>query len=458
MSDLHTQEVQQIQKNFQELRKSSIPCTLQNQSVPSNITRSSSYKSKSSQVNINELNRVLSIDLIKRVAVVEPRVTMEELAKAAFKKKLMPPVVPEFKNITVGGAIMGTAIESSSHQFGLFSDNCLAYEILLGDGSIVRATAKENSDLFYGIVGSYGSLGIILSAEIQLITAPSFVKLTYRTFHTIADAISHMQSLSGKSTSPAFIEGIVYSSEHIVIIEGRPLLFEDPVLPTLSLNSSWSQWFYLHVKETKNKEEKIPLIDYLFRHDRGAFWMGAYATHPSIYSSWFFNRPFHQTTKDPSLLFRFLLGWALTSRKLYSVLHTKAEEWASKQFIIQDFFIPSTDAAAFIENVLEETKITPLWLCPVAPTKTPQILAPHLQTTSQIIDVGIYGIPQNSPTVPLIKKYERQAQALKARKMLYAYSYYSEEEFWKIYPLAEYEALRAKYHADTWLRIDKKVL
>lgn len=39
-----------------------------------------------------------------------------------------------------GGLVMGTGIESSSHIYGLFQHICVAYELVLADGSLVHCT------------------------------------------------------------------------------------------------------------------------------------------------------------------------------------------------------------------------------------------------------------------------------------------------------------------------------
>lgn len=39
-----------------------------------------------------------------------------------------------------GGLVMGSGIESSSHIYGLFQHICVAYELVLADGSLVRCT------------------------------------------------------------------------------------------------------------------------------------------------------------------------------------------------------------------------------------------------------------------------------------------------------------------------------
>ena len=66
----------------------------------------------------------------------------------------MLPVTPEFKHITVGGAVNGLGIESSSCRFGLFEKCIFKYEVLLSNGKNIEVT-KDNkySDLFHALPG-----------------------------------------------------------------------------------------------------------------------------------------------------------------------------------------------------------------------------------------------------------------------------------------------------------------
>lgn len=472
------QHAQDVEKLRQEFQKESGQLSLRNHPHPSNITRSPAYKAGASQLNINHFNRILEIDPVGRRIVVEPRVTMEQLAHVALEKGMMVPVIPEFKGITVGGAIMGGGLESASHRYGLFSDNCLAYEILLGDGTVVHASPEEHADLFYGIVGSYGSLGVLLAVELRLIPAKQWVKLKYRKFLSISEAMKYFQRIHGAISAPDFVEGVVFAPDHIKIIEGSFLENPGEVQATLSLDHTWSQWFYPHVKQQSDQfVEKIPLLEYLFRHDRGAFWIGAYGTHWSSIPRYFLEcrlkMPFlakllpafkpenFKGPQDPGPFFRLLWGWAMSSHRLYSWLHSKSEAWVESHFIIQDFCIPSENVAPFVEKIFKEIAIFPLWLCPTPKTKKPQILSPHFLPSSSpfIVNVGVYGIsPQKESPENLVHQLEKWTQAAEGRKVLYSYSYYTPEEFWSIYPKKEYENLRRLYHADKWMAVDQKTL
>src|SRR5690606_22627606 len=59
-------------------------------------------------------DRVLSVDPVTRTAEVEGMVTYEKLVAATLEHGLMPLVVPQLKTITLGGAVVGLGIESSS--------------------------------------------------------------------------------------------------------------------------------------------------------------------------------------------------------------------------------------------------------------------------------------------------------------------------------------------------------
>ena len=97
----------------------------------------------------------------------------------------MPLVVPQLKTITLGGAVTGLGIESTSLRNGLPHESVTEMEILTGDGRVLRATAdNEHADLFHGFPNSYGTLGYALSLTIELEPVQPFVHLRHFPFAT----------------------------------------------------------------------------------------------------------------------------------------------------------------------------------------------------------------------------------------------------------------------------------
>lgn len=129
------------------------------------------------------------------------------------------PVLPEIDDLTVGGMVMGTGIESTSHIYGLFQHICVSYELVLCDGSLVKCSRDENSDLFYAIPWSYGTLGFLTAVEIKLIPAKKYVKLTYNPVIGSDKIVSQFTAVS-KDLSNEFVEALAFSEDEAVIMTG----------------------------------------------------------------------------------------------------------------------------------------------------------------------------------------------------------------------------------------------
>lgn len=55
-------------------------------------------------------------------------------------------------------------------QVGLYQESIVAYEVVLADGTLVRATRdNEYSDLYYTLPWSHGTLGFLVALELQII-------------------------------------------------------------------------------------------------------------------------------------------------------------------------------------------------------------------------------------------------------------------------------------------------
>ncbi|EDN10430.1 conserved hypothetical protein [Histoplasma mississippiense (nom. inval.)] len=204
---------------------------------------------------------------------------MDRLVEATLPFGMVPPVVMEFPGITAGGGYAGTAGESSSFKYGFFDRTTNSVEMVLANGDVTTASETQNSDLFRGAAGAVGTLGITTLLELQLIPAKMYVKATYHPKRCVADTIRLVKEETNNPTND-YVDGILFSKDHGVVVTGTMTDEKPSETQVQTFSRSRDPWYYLHVKDktqdvTSPVTEYIPLAEYLFRYDRGGFWVGA---------------------------------------------------------------------------------------------------------------------------------------------------------------------------------------
>lgn len=407
-----------------------------------NSTRKSQYQ-RSRMVDTSGLSNVLKVDTKTKTAWVEPNVPMDGLVEATLKHGLVPPVVMEFPGITVGGGFAGTAGESSSFRYGFFDRTINWIEMVLANGEIVRASSTERSDLFFGAASSFGTLGVTTLLEIQLIEARTYVELTYLPVSSITEAQEKIDEAT-EDESVEYLDGIMYAQDRGVICAGRLTNTVGKGVKVQGFTKPTDPWFYIHVerlmkKQTSPVKEAIPITDYLFRYDRGGFWVAKYAFK-------YFITPFNRIT-------RFILDYFMHTRVMYHALH---QSGLSDLYIVQDVAIPYPKASEFMTYLGTSFKNYPIWLCPlkqsgkeIASTHSLQADKTKLELPNMMLNFGVWGPgpPRRDDFVAWNRAFEQKVHALGGQKWLYAHAYYTEAEFNEIYDAEKYHQLREKYHA-----------
>ncbi|KAI0196468.1 hypothetical protein F4808DRAFT_439749 [Astrocystis sublimbata] len=402
------------------------------------------YKDGDKVIDTSQLDHVLAVDKTKKTALVEPNLPMDRLVAATLEHGLVPLVVMEFPGITVGGGFSGSAGESSSGRHGPFDSTVNSIEIVIPNGEVRRASKTESPDLFWGAASAFGTVGIVTLLEVQLQDATQYVQLTHYPAHSFAEASQKLQEqVADKSVE--FVDGIIFSPTNMVICAGSLVdALPSGAKPRRYLGRK-DPWFYLDVQKRAMKSSSpvvdyVPLVDYLFRWDRGGFWVARYAYR-------YFLTPFNRIT-------RYLLDSFMHARVMYHALHKSG---LSDTYIIQDVGVPFENAEPFYNWLHETLHIYPLWLCPIrvrryAPNAAHGLHADFADpsTPELMLNFGVWG---PGPTdydalVCLNRRLEHKVHELGGNKTLYAQAYYTEEEFWQSYNKTAYDTVRKQYHAD----------
>ena len=131
-------------------------------------------------LDVSGLNGVIAIDADARTADVQGMCTYEDLVDATLPHGLIPLVVPQLRTITLGGAVTGLGIESTSFRNGLPHESVLEMDVFTGAGEVVTCTPGD--DLFDTFPNSYGSLGYATRLKIDLEAVPAYVALRHVRF------------------------------------------------------------------------------------------------------------------------------------------------------------------------------------------------------------------------------------------------------------------------------------
>jgi len=392
-------------------------------------------------LDVRRLHRVIEINVQGRTAEVEGMTTFEDFADATLAEGLRPPVVPELKTITVGGAVSGIGIEASSFRHGLVHETVEEMEILCGDGSIrICRPDNENSDLFHAIPNSYGSLGYILRLRMKLLPAAPFVKLTHQRFSDRIKFLSTMEAACGQSPHiPDFVEGVAFTPNDFTLTTARLTHDGGPVS-----DYKGTQIYYQSLRN--RREDLMTIRDFLWRWDPDWFWC---------------SRSFGM--QNPIL--RRLLGhWMLRSdcywkiRALYRRWRLEERIQMMRKFlhlpvelfeqVIQDVEIPVDKSLEFIEFYFREIDIRPCWICPMRPLDAARrwtLFA--MEPGALYLNFGFWGsVRTSSDKGPghFNRRIESVVNRLGGRKSLYSTSFFTEDEFWLIYNGIAYKALKSK--------------
>ena len=382
------------------------------------------------RLDVRDFIHVLQVNPGEGWVDAEAMTTYEALAEATLAHGVMPRVVPQLKSITIGGAIAGVGIEASSFKHGLVHDALLELEVLLGDGTIAVARPdNEHRDLFYGFPNSYGTLGYALRVKAKTMPVKPFVRLEHVRHR---DPEAFFGNLAALCASPIdFVDGVVFGAQEMVITAGRFVAHA----PYAS-NYTFEHIYYRSLRT--REEDYLSAPDYLWRWDTDWFWCSKnlYAQNPLV---------------------RRILG----RNRLNSVFYSKVMRWNSRhgvtrwldslagrhpESVIQDVDVPIERAAAFLDFLLREIGITPVWVCPFR-SEGSWTLFP-VRPDALYVNFGFWDVvraPTTHPRGHFNRLIERKAIELGGIKSLYSDSYYPADEFWAIYNGAAYEALKARY-------------
>jgi Delta24-sterol reductase len=399
------------------------------------------------QIRMGGLDNILQLDEEAGTLRVEPFVTVGQATRYLEKRGYMLAVHLEIEDATLGGLALAAGMTTHSHKAGMLFETVSAWDVVLGDGRLARATETSEPDLFRALPWSHGTLGLLVALELRVIPAKKYVRLHYQPIEGQKRYTALLEQLSTAPHAPHFIEATLFDKHRAVVMTGELTDGRPGERPTRI--GRWHRpWFFKHVEGYLYKgdgEELVPLADYLHRHNRSIFWVAADMIPEG-------NHP----------LFRLALGWLMPPRIAFLKLSTTAavRKMTFTLQVFQDIVLPIGAMARAVNRADELFGMYPLLIYPSKITDRGggQLRAPADQLPGEnfgmYFDLGIYGVPRairegrRFATVHAMRKMEEFTREVGGYPFLYADTFMTRAEFERMFDLTLYRRVREAYGAD----------
>src|SRR5699024_10721699 len=407
-------------------------------------------------LDVSGLGGVISVDADGRTADVQGMCTYEDLVDATLPFGLAPLVVPQLKTITLGGAVTGLGIESTSFRNGLPHESVVEMDILTPAGDIVTARPQgDTAELFRGFPNSYGTLGYATRLRIGLEPVRPYVRLHHVRFTDLGSLQEEMGRIvdTGRWVGPDgrvdvdSLDGVVFTPDESYLVLGTqtdgPARGEGPGAGERPSDYTGMDIYYRSLQHAPAQTPKTDLLtirDYLWRWDTDWFWCSrAFGTqNPRIRRFW------------PRRYLRSSFYWKLIALDQKYDIGDRLEKRKGlppRERVVQDIEVPIERTAEFVAWFLPTTGIEPVWLCPLrlretgpsvearkdqtGPALHPWTLYP-LESDRSYVNIGFWSsvpIVPGEPVGAMNRRIEAEVAAVDGHKSLYSESFYSPEDF-----------------------------
>mgnify|MGYP001292665805 CR=1 FL=1 len=163
-------------------------------------------------LSLENMKKIIDIDLVNRTVTVEPGVLVADLQVAVESNNLWYPVDPaSLKICTIGGNVACNAGGPRALKYGVTGDYVLGMQGFYGDGTPFQFGGKlykdvAGYDLKRLMIGSEGTLGLITTITLKLLSIPQQERLYWFSFDTLETGVDYLVQLLQQNYQPSAAE------------------------------------------------------------------------------------------------------------------------------------------------------------------------------------------------------------------------------------------------------------
>lgn len=268
------------------------------------------------QIDMRQFNRILDFNKTDKTITVQAGTRWRQIQEHVDRHGLSVMIMQTYSNFTVGGSL-SVNVHGRYVGSGPLAHSVKSLRVVLPDGSLVNASPGSHADIFYGVIGGYGGLGVITEATLQLADnvkverkAEKMPVARYREyfFKTVRDskaAVFHNADIYPDAYDT--VNAVTYSATD------KPVTVPERLIPK----------------------------DNSYRLDRFAFW---------VISEWPFGKGIRERLIDPLLFTGESVRWR-NYEASYDVAELEPASREKSTYVLQEYFVPVARLDEFVPKM-----------------------------------------------------------------------------------------------------------
>jgi len=270
------------------------------------------------QLDLRQFNRVVTFSKEKKEITVEAGITWRQIQEYIDPHNLSLKVMQTYSNFTVGGSL-SVNVHGRYLGLGPIIYTVKSIKIVLADGQLLSASPQENATLFYGAIGGYGALGIIVEATLSLDDNVKVERITKRM--SLEDYHDFFFDKIRNDTSIVFHNADIYPGSYDEI----------------------QSVSYVRTTKALTVEDRLRPTDKNYRPEKFAMWVVS----ETPCGGWI-----RKTILDPIFNGDGVVEWR-NYEASYNVKELEPSSRKNDTYVLQEYFVPVDQINAFTPGMRE---------------------------------------------------------------------------------------------------------
>ena len=276
-------------------------------------------------IDMRSFDRILDFSQQQKTITVQAGIRWRQIQTAIDSANLSVKIMQTFNSFTVGGAL---SVNAHGRYVGLgpIIRSVRSLQVVLADGSLLDASPSHNADVFYGVIGGYGGLGVITEVTLDLVDNVK-VKRRHRAM-PIAEYKQYFFDQIRGSSSAVFHNADIYPDEYTQVDAATYSATSDPV----------------------TVQDRLIATDQSYASERFLMWVA---------SEWPFANLIRRRVVDPIRLSSEPVTWR-NYEASYDVAELEPSSRADSTYVLAEYFVPVErfdDFAGLMREVLRRRHV-----------------------------------------------------------------------------------------------------